>query len=91
MKSTESPDPRRCADIRYFSMWGGGVDYRCGFFWYDCGPKDESGEIPGEYVEIICMKDDRKLTMGIIDHTARRGCCCWKPCFEDIDAEENKL
>jgi hypothetical protein len=83
MRVHSNPDPRRCADIRYFSMWGDGVICRCGNFWWDCGPKDESGEIPGDYVDIVCMKDDKRLTMGIINHTALRGCCSWKPYFEE--------
>lgn len=84
----KNPDPRRCADVKYFSMYGGGVIYRCGNFWYDCGPKDESGEIPGKYVDIRCMHDDKTLTIGVINHTALRGCCCWKPYFgEEVDFE----
>jgi len=83
MKPPENPDPRRCADIKYFSMFGDGVICQCEYFWWDCGPKDESGEKPGEYVDIRCQKDDRKLTMGIIDHTSRRGCGSWKPCFDE--------
>jgi len=40
--------------------------------------KDESGDNPGEYVDLWCQKDGKKLTMGILEHTARRGCCSWK-------------
>jgi len=60
-------------------MFGGeGVAFRCDYFWWDSGPKDESGDNPGEYVDLWCQKDGKKLTMGILEHTARRGCCSWK-------------
>lgn len=89
MKIKPEKDPRRCADIKYISMYGGGVKCICKYFWWDCGPIDESGEIPGEYTSLMCMYDDKRLTMGIINHTALRGCCCWKPCFDSEEFEDD--
>jgi hypothetical protein len=80
-------DPRRCADIEYISMWGGGITCICGNFWWDCGPIDESGEITTkEYKNICCTASGKieRIGMNIIKHTAKRGCCCWKPCFEEV-------
>lgn len=82
MKSIKNPDPRRCADVEYFGAYGSGVVCKCGFFWWDIGPRDEYADDYREFVAIMCMKDDKPLTMGIIQHTARRGCCSWKPEFE---------
>ena len=79
----EDLDPRRCADIGHFSIWGSDVSCKCGHFWWDCGPKDEYNDDYSPRTVLMCMKDDKPLTMGMINHTARHGCCCWKPEFED--------
>ena len=84
-------DPRRCADIKYISMFGTGVKCICKYFWWDCGPIDESGETPGEYKELACWAtgDLERIPMGVIKHTALRGCCCWKPCFDKEESDDD--
>ena len=90
--NNQPPDPRRCADIKYFSMFGQGVKCICKHFWWDCGPIDPSGENPGEFKEICCTSTGNieRITMGVINHTAKRGCCCWKPCFDDTGSVEDE-
>lgn len=85
-------DPRRCADIEYISMYGHGVKCICKYFWWDCGPIDESGETPGEYKELACWAtgDLERISMGVIKHTALRGCCCWKPCLDEDNEDEDE-
>jgi hypothetical protein len=91
MKAKPEKDPRRCADIEYMSMYGSGVKSRCGHFWWDCGPIDPAGEILGEYKELACESTGRleRITMGVINHTAIRGCCSWKPCFDEDEIDDN--
>lgn len=87
MNKITNPDPRRCADIEYFSMYGGGVKCICDHFWWDHGPLDESGETTNKmYTTIACTQSGNieRITMGVINHTAKRGCCCWKPCFDEV-------
>lgn len=79
-------DPRRCADIEYFSMFGTGVNCICGHFWWDYGPLDESGETTSAmYTNLACTSSGSldRITRGVINHTAKRGCCRWKPCFDE--------
>jgi len=80
-------DPRRCADIEYFSMSGGGIKCICEHFWWDYGPLDEM-ESPTKYYKEICCTVSRKIErigMSVVKHTAKRGCCCWKPCFDEVN------
>ena len=78
-------DPRRCADIEYISMRGNGVKCKCGHFWWDCGPKDELADHIEYYKEICCTAtgDIERISMGVVKSTAIRGCCAWKPCFDE--------
>ena len=81
-----NPDPRRCADIEYISVWGGGVKCVCGNFWWDCGPIDEGGETSNKmYKEICCTCTGKieRIGMGVVKSTAIRGCCSWKPVFDE--------
>jgi len=82
--SGTEPDPRRCADIRYFSMDGSGIYCRCKYFWWDYGPLDEISCEHKFYTNIACCCSGKleHITMGIIKHTSNRGCCMWKPEFE---------
>lgn len=79
-------DPRRCADIEYFSMWSSnGIKCICKHFWWDCGPIDESEETTSDMYKTIgctCSGNIERITMGVVNHTAKRGCCCWKPELE---------
>lgn len=88
MKTIKNPDPRRCADVEYFSLYGSGVICQCGYFWWDVEPRDEYNDDYRERVTLMCMKDDKPLTSGIIKHTALRGCCSWKPKFEEERKED---
>ncbi len=81
------PDPRRCADIEYISMWGTGIKCICGHFWWDCGPIDESEETTTKMYKTLgctCTGKIEKINMSIVKSTAIRGCCSWKPEFEEV-------
>jgi len=72
---------KRCADYEGKISMYSKVYPVCKFFWFDCGPKDPSGEVPGQYRLLACSCDGemKEITMGVINHTARRGCCSFEP------------
>lgn len=51
-----------------------------------CNPPKQAGD--HHRVTLKCMKDDKPLTMGIIKHAALRGCCAWKPAFDEQQKEQ---
>ena len=84
MKSQENiKDPRRCADITHWSLFGTGITPICKHFWWDCGPIDEMADKVKYYKEICCTISGKieRIGMGVVNHTAKCGCCCWKPEF----------
>lgn len=73
--------PMRCADYEGTIAMYYLPTCICKFFWYDCGPKDLTGEVKGQYriLGCTCNGNIAPITLGVINHTARRGCCKFEP------------